>query len=85
LRVRVSLACDSLMEFKVCDSGRAVPANLAGSLFRAPVRSDSGLGIGLFQAARQAEANGYAMFLATNRDGEVCFALTGPASPPSQV
>jgi hypothetical protein len=48
---------------------------LAKSLLRAPVPSDSGLGIGLYQAARQAEAAGYALRLASNRDGEVCFAL----------
>ena len=44
-------------------------------LLRAPVRSDTGLGIGLYQAARQADAAGYALRLEANRDGEVCFAL----------
>jgi signal transduction histidine kinase len=72
LRVRIALAGLGL---QVCDSGRAVPKDLARSLLRAPVRSDTGLGIGLFQAARQAQAAGYELVLASNRDGEVCFAL----------
>ena len=61
------------------DSGHAVPEELAGRLLRGPVASQGGLGIGLYQAARQAEAAGYALTLETNRDGEVCFALIGPA------
>jgi signal transduction histidine kinase len=72
LRVRVELAEGGL---RVCDNGRAVAAELVKSLFRAPVRSETGLGIGLFQAARQAEAAGYGLRLASNRDGEVCFEL----------
>jgi len=49
-------------------------------LMRGPVASRGGLGIGLYQAARQAEAAGYALALETNRDGNVCFVLTGPAA-----
>jgi hypothetical protein len=48
---------------------------VASILLRAPVRSNTGLGIGLFQAARYAEKSGYALTLAENRDGSVCFAL----------
>jgi hypothetical protein len=39
------------------------------------VRSSTGLGIGLYQAARLAERSGYALKLAENRDGAVCFSL----------
>jgi len=53
-----------------------VSPEVANVLFRAPVRSSAGLGIGLYQAARHAETSGYALTLAENRDGEVCFALT---------
>ena len=70
--VRVSLDGASL---RVCDSGSAVPESIAEGLLRAPVSSSGGLGIGLYQAARQAEASGYRLVLETNRDGEVCFAL----------
>lgn len=62
---------------RVCDSGEAVPANLAVELFSRPVASASGLGIGLYQAAAQAERQGYELKLGENRDGQVCFALLG--------
>ncbi len=78
--IRVTLRCGSGAELRVCDSGRAVPAELARDLLRAPVRSASGLGIGLYQAARHAEAHGYALALAANRDGEVCFVLAPAAA-----
>ena len=74
IRVRVSLEADAL---RVCDSGSAVPPEVAAGLMRAPMASSGGLGIGLYQAARQAEALGYRLALETNRDGEVCFALSG--------
>jgi signal transduction histidine kinase len=75
LRVRVTLDCGSRIALRVCDSGAAVPPEIAVTLLRAPVSSRSGLGIGLYQAARQAEAGGYRLRLESNRDGEVCFAL----------
>jgi len=79
LRVRASLQTGSPARFRVCDSGAAVPDAVAGDLLQAPVRSERGLGIGLFQAARQAEAAGYRLVLESNREGEVCFALEGKA------
>jgi signal transduction histidine kinase len=77
LRVRVALECGERLALRVCDSGEALPADIATSVLRAPVSSRGGLGIGLYQAARQAEASGYRLALESNRDGEVCFALTG--------
>jgi signal transduction histidine kinase len=75
VHVRAALPEGGATGLLVSDTGTAVPAGVAGSLLRAPVQSESGLGIGLYQAARQAEAAGYALRLETNRDGEVCFAL----------
>jgi len=75
LRVRVTLECGERVTLRVCDSGAAVHAEIAASLLRAPVSSRSGLGIGLYQAARHAESSGYRLELESNRDGEVCFAL----------
>jgi hypothetical protein len=75
VQVRASLAADGTEGLLICDTGHAVPEHVAGSLLRAPVHSENGLGIGLYQAARQAAAAGYALQLETNRDGEVCFAL----------
>lgn len=74
LRVRASLGEDGMV-LRVCDSGSAVPQQTADALMRAPVASSGGLGIGLYQAARQAEAQGYRLALEKNEDGEVCFAL----------
>mgnify|MGYP001584400436 CR=1 FL=1 len=76
--IRVSLACEEALEFRVCDSGAAVPLDVERLLLRGPERSATGLGIGLHQAARQADAGGYALALERNRDGEVCFLLSGP-------
>jgi signal transduction histidine kinase len=75
LSVRVTLRCDPGPELRVCDSGKAVPEEQAQALLRAPVPSATGFGIGLYQAARLAESQGYSLELASNRDGEVCFAL----------
>ena len=76
LRVRVALECGERLALRVCDSGEALPADIAASVLRAPVSSRGGLGIGLYQAARQAAAGGFRLALESNRDGEVCFALT---------
>jgi signal transduction histidine kinase len=78
LRIVVSLLLDGQMTLRVKDSGAGVPEELAKRLLRGPVDSSGGLGIGLYQAARQAEAAGYALTLESNRDGAVSFALSGP-------
>ncbi|MGH8720595.1 MAG: ATP-binding protein, partial [Burkholderiales bacterium] len=80
VQVRAALADGGAEGLRVCDTGRAIPEQVAASLLRAPVQSEGGLGIGLYQAARQAAAAGYALRLESNRDGEVCFALTRAAA-----
>jgi hypothetical protein len=75
IRVRVALTGGPAPCLVVCDTGRAVPAALVEALMRKPVPSPGGLGIGLYQAARQAEGVGYRLSLERNEDGEVCFAL----------
>ncbi len=62
-------------QLSVCDNGRRIPEDIARHILKEPLNSSSGLGIGLFQAARQAEAAGYTLELETNRDGRVCFQL----------
>jgi signal transduction histidine kinase len=80
-RVRVKLEQEAGgVALRVRDTGGAVPHELAPSLLRAPVSSGGGLGIGLYQAGRLAESHGYRLALESNRDGDVCFALTGPAA-----
>ena len=66
----VSLECE--------DDGEPVPTDQAERLFDEPVPSRHGLGIGLYQAARQARRSGYSLTLADNRRGRVCFRLHGP-------
>jgi C4-dicarboxylate-specific signal transduction histidine kinase len=81
VRVRVTLEQENGgVALRVHDSGAAVPQSLAAVLLRGPVSSGGGLGIGLYQAARLADSHGYRLALESNRDGDVCFALTGPAA-----
>ncbi|MGQ0657841.1 MAG: sensor histidine kinase [Chromatiales bacterium] len=64
------------LRLEVTDTGSAVPAAVAEGLLKQPVNSDTGLGIGLYQAARQAEMVGYTLSLRTNIPGKVCFELS---------
>ncbi len=59
----------------VSDTGSAVPPVVALRLFSEPVDRGEGLGIGLYNVARQALAAGYRVSLADNRDGRVAFTL----------
>jgi signal transduction histidine kinase len=77
LCVTATLSGGAAPELRVRDTGRSIPGEVASALFRAPVPSAAGLGIGLYQAARQAQAGGYELRLEANRDGDVCFALVG--------
>lgn len=80
LRVDVRIFSDGTrVDLEVADTGPAVPPEKAAALLHGPVESDNGLGIGLYQAARQAEQAGYALTLATNEEGYVCFRLSGQA------
>ena len=73
LRITVALAPGPRLQ--VCDDGMPVPPVIAADILSGPVASDSGLGVGLFQAAKFAERSGYALALADNRRGRVCFEL----------
>jgi sensor histidine kinase regulating citrate/malate metabolism len=73
LQVTVTLSAGPRL--RVCDTGMPVPPAVAEQILVAPVASESGLGVGLFQAAKFAEQSGYALMLAENRQGSVCFEL----------
>lgn len=75
LQIRIDFAVGERLSLRVCDDGQAVPAAVAEGLFHAPVPSSTGLGIGLYQAARHAEFYGYDLAIASNQAGRVCFEL----------
>ena len=79
--VRITVMFDAANSggLTISDSGEAVPATIAARLLSAPVSSQSGLGIGLFHAARQAAQLDYRLELAENRAGFVCFRLSANA------
>jgi signal transduction histidine kinase len=60
---------------RVSDDGSRIDTDTARKLFKSPVSSRNGLGIGLYQAARQARQWGYALTLTANRPHDVTFDL----------
>jgi len=75
LAVEMRLALHPLVSLAVTDSGAPAPEHVARSLFLSPVASDFGLGVGLYQAARQAARVGYRLELPDNQAGRVSFRL----------
>jgi signal transduction histidine kinase len=63
------------LRLTVCDTGTAIAPEIASRLLRSPVQSDTGLGIGLYHAAKQAQQLGYELKLTANAEGNVCFEL----------
>lgn len=74
IEVKVTSTLDTL-QLEVRDSGSEVPEHVARYLLEGPVKSRSGFGIGLFQAAKQSAAHGYKLLLEENKPGAVCFVL----------
>jgi hypothetical protein len=60
---------------RVSDDGSRIDTDTAQKLLKSPVDSRDGLGIGLYQAARQARQWGYELTLTANRSHEVAFDL----------
>lgn len=77
LTIYVSLSGDNHYTVAVRDTGSAMPSAIADKLFKKQVSSGKGLGIGLYQAAKQANASGLTLALKENREGSVWFTL-GP-------
>ena len=74
-RVEVSFSCTDRPCLRVTDVGGPVPATVVRRLFDGPVPSKTGLGIGLYHAAKQAAQHGYRLALASNEPGRVRFEL----------
>ena len=83
IAVEARLELRPLMSLTVTDSGAAAPEHVARNLFQSPVASDFGLGVGLYQAARQAARSGFRLELPANQPGRVAFRLQATGSPPS--
>jgi signal transduction histidine kinase len=82
-KVKISvtlLAGDNGISIKVEDTGSAIPEDLASQMFKSILPSQTGLGIGLYHAARQAEFLRYDLQLVKNEDGAVNFLLS-PMQP----
>ncbi len=69
-------ADDGHIALSVADTGSGINTEVASTIFKAPVNSRSGLGIGLYQAAVQAEQLGYRLELKENGDSGVRFELS---------
>jgi signal transduction histidine kinase len=81
IHIRVELMSGDTPSLSITDDGSAIPNTTAIDLFKAPVASGrgGGLGIGLYQAARQAAESGYVFKLDENRAGSVRFLLVRAA------
>jgi signal transduction histidine kinase len=77
LAIRVGFSCEGGGRLTVCDNGSVLEDDLAGRILTAPVQSDNGLGVGLYQAQRLASQAGYQLALTSNQAGRVCFELIG--------
>ena len=78
IRIVAELIAGDTPTLLIGDSGSAIPPSVIETLFSAPVGSSrsGGLGIGLYQAARQASESGFAFTLDKNEAGHVRFKLT---------
>jgi signal transduction histidine kinase len=77
IHVAIELKIVATATLTVTDTGSAIPSAAVDGLFHAPMSNSrgGGLGIGLYQAFKQAEQAGYALALATNVAGDVRFEL----------
>jgi len=82
LQVRVTFSAARGGTLAVCDNGAAVVKSTTEQLFEAPVQSQTGLGVALYQSAKQANQLGYRLALAANEPGTVCFVLARAGEGP---
>ena len=77
IRVSINLLVGEAAMLVITDTGSAIPVAALENLFRAPIANShgGGLGIGLYQAFKQAEQAGYVLALVKNVAGEVRFEL----------
>tara|TARA_R110000782_G_scaffold166718_7_gene258637 strand:+ start:403 stop:699 length:297 start_codon:yes stop_codon:yes gene_type:complete len=77
IEISTTLACNhDVIIVTVCDSGSMIPDNISSQLLHNPISSDTGLGIGLYQANKHAEIFDYSLKLIINQAERVCFELS---------
>jgi signal transduction histidine kinase len=77
MEIYVNLECDeNNLQLRIHDTGTAVPESVAELLFKEPLSSEDGYGIGLYQSYQQAVRNGFKLELIENTNGNVCFLLS---------
>ena len=69
------ISSSEIILLSVCDDGVPVVENIKDTLFKQPVSSGTGMGIGLYQAAIMAHTFGFELELSQNEPGKVCFNL----------
>jgi len=79
IEIMAELSMGDQFCIEVSDTGNAMPQDKADRLFKKHVRSENGLGIGLYHAAKQAQQSGYLLSLVENIDGAVRFRLAQEA------
>ena len=82
ISVEARLSLQPGLNLCVVDTGNAAPEHVARNLFQSPVNSDSGLGVGLYQAARQAARLGFKLGLTKNLPGKVVMSLAATDNRP---
>jgi hypothetical protein len=77
IQITIVLSIQDEATLTISDDGSPIPSAAVESLFHAPVANSrgGGLGIGLYQAFKQARQAGYGLSLATNVAGDVRFEL----------
>ncbi len=69
------VSSSKIVALSVCDDGVPVEQNIVDNLFKHPVSSGTGMGIGLYQAAIMAHSFGFELELSQNEPGKICFNL----------
>lgn len=75
LEIKVKLISEDDFSLTVIDDGKKISDEIAERLFTEVISSESGFGIGLYQARQLALRSGYDLRLKDNSDGNVCFQL----------
>ena len=76
LSVSVSFSAGRSTTLMVCDTGTPVPDVIVQTLFKDTVPSETGFGMGLYQAYHWAARHGYTLQLCKNELGNICFELS---------